>query len=87
MTNPFAAVSGRRVPEDGYVEKIQESEKESEEAHPAGIAKDIVIQLDETADEIIAARRNDALFAKEAGDQADQAKGQGNGDYGRHFRG
>jgi hypothetical protein len=87
MTDPFAAVSGRRVLQDGYVEKIQEGEKEGEEADPARIAQDVIIQFNETSDEVVAARRDDALFAKEAGNQADQAKGQGNGDYGRHCSG
>lgn len=87
MTNPFAAVSGWRILQEDFVEKIQEKEKETEVAHSAGMRQNIVIKLDKTPYEIIAARRYEALFAKEAGDQAYQAKDQGNGDYGRHFVG
>jgi hypothetical protein len=68
MTNPFAAVSGWRILQEDFIEKVQEKEKESEEAHSAGMRQNIVIKLYETADEIIAARSYEALFAKEAGD-------------------
>ncbi|HTB81272.1 MAG TPA: hypothetical protein VK717_10345 [Opitutaceae bacterium] len=68
--------SGRRILQKNPVEKAEQRDKESEEAHPAGMAKDVVVQFAQASDKPVAAGRAKTPSARELAEEGDKAKNQ-----------